>query len=66
MSPLACARPLSSLFDVKVVLLGTERDDARRILFEPSAESSPVISIPGGKIDKTHDVLEVLEGHDWS
>jgi glycine/D-amino acid oxidase-like deaminating enzyme len=66
MPPLARARALGSLFDVKVVLLSTERDDARPILFEPSAESPRVISILGGKIDNIYDVLDVLEGHDWS
>jgi glycine/D-amino acid oxidase-like deaminating enzyme len=66
MPPLARARPLGSLFDIKVVLLSTEQDDARPILFEPSAESPRVISILGGKIDNIYDVLDVLEGHDWS
>jgi glycine/D-amino acid oxidase-like deaminating enzyme len=66
MPPLARARPLGSLFDIKVVLLSTEQDDARPILFEPSAESGRVISILGGKIDNIYDVLDVLERHDWS
>jgi hypothetical protein len=66
MPSLARARPLGSLFDVKVVLLRAEQDDARPILFEPSAESPRVISILGGKIDNIYDVLDVLEGHDWS
>ena len=66
MPSLARARPLGSLFDIKVVLLSTEQDDARPILFEPSAESARVISILGGKIDNIYDVLDVLEGHDWS
>jgi hypothetical protein len=48
---LAPGRPLGSLFDVKVVLLSTERDDARPILFEPSAEAPRVISILGDRID---------------
>jgi glycine/D-amino acid oxidase-like deaminating enzyme len=64
--PLARARPLGSLFDIKVVLLRTEQDDARPILFEPAAESPRVISILGGKIDNVYDVLDVLEAHDWS
>lgn len=66
MPPLARARPLGSLYDIKVVLMRAEQDDARPILFEPSAESPRVISILGGKIDNIYDVLDVLEGHDWS
>lgn len=63
---LARARPLGSLYDIKVVLLQAEEDDARPILFEPAAESPHVISILGGKIDNIYDVLEVLHLHDWS
>jgi glycine/D-amino acid oxidase-like deaminating enzyme len=66
MPPLARARPLGSLFDVKVLLAHTEQDDARPILFEPAADSPRVISILGGKIDNIYDVLNVLEEHDWS
>ena len=66
MPPLARARPLGSLFDIKVVLLRAEQDDARPILFEPAAESPRVISVLGGKIDNIYDVIDVLEGHDWS
>lgn len=66
MPPLARARPLGSLFDIKVVLLRAEQDDARPILFEAAAESRRVVSILGGKIDNIYDVLDVLEGHDWS
>jgi hypothetical protein len=66
MPPLARARPLGSLFDVKVLLAHAEHDDARPILFEPAADSPRVISILGGKIDNIYDVLDVLEGHDWS
>ena len=66
MPALSRARPLGSLFDIKVVLLSSELDDARPILFEPSAESPRVISILGGKIDNIYDVLDVLERKDWS
>lgn len=66
MPPLAHARPLGSLFEIKVLLAQAEQDDARPILFEPAADSPRVISILGGKIDNIYDVLDVLEGHDWS
>jgi glycine/D-amino acid oxidase-like deaminating enzyme len=66
MPPLARARPLGSLFDIKVVLLRAEQDDARPILFEASPDSPRVISVLGGKIDNVYDVLDVLERHAWS
>jgi glycine/D-amino acid oxidase-like deaminating enzyme len=66
MPPLARALPLGSLFDVKVLLVSAEQDDARPILFEPAVDSPRVVSILGGKIDNIYDVLDVLEEHDWS
>jgi len=60
------ARPIGSLYDVKAVLLSTERDDARPILFESSAVSRRVISVLGAKIDNIYDLLDVLAHHDWS
>jgi glycine/D-amino acid oxidase-like deaminating enzyme len=66
MPPLARARHVGSLYEIKVVLLRNEQDDARPILFEPSPESPRVISVLGGKIDNIYDVLEVLQAHDWS
>ena len=66
MPPLTRARPIGSLYDVKAVLLSTERDDARPILFESSAVSRRVISVLGAKIDNIYDLLDVLAHHDWS
>jgi hypothetical protein len=66
MPPLARAWHVGSLYEIKVVLRRNEQDDARPILFEPSAESPRVISVLGGKIDNIYDVLEVLQAHDWS
>jgi glycine/D-amino acid oxidase-like deaminating enzyme len=66
MPPLARARHVGSLYEIKVVLLRNEQDDARPILFEPSSESPRVISVLGGKIDNIYDVLKVLQAHDWS
>ncbi|PPQ37001.1 FAD-dependent oxidoreductase [Rhodopila globiformis] len=63
---LSRARLLGSLYDIKVVLLRAEADDARPILFEPSEASPRMISILGGKIDNIYDVLDVLQHHDWS
>jgi glycine/D-amino acid oxidase-like deaminating enzyme len=66
MPPLSRARHVGSLYEIKVVLLRNEQDDARPILFESSPESPRVISVLGGKIDNIYDVFEVLQGHDWS
>ena len=50
----------TSLFDVKTVLVKSERDDGRPILLHPHAEAPGIISIMGAKIDNIYDLFEVL------
>lgn len=55
------ARYVESLFEVKTVLIKSEEDDSRPILFEKHAELSGCYSILGGKMDNIYDVLEKLD-----
>lgn len=50
-----------SLFEVKTVLIKSEADDGRPILFEKHATLPGCYSILGGKIDNIYDVLEKLD-----
>lgn len=65
---LARARWDRSLFEVKTVLAKNERDDGRPILFQRQPETSPVISIMGGKIDNIYDLFDILRqsGPQWA
>lgn len=49
-----------SLFDVKTLLLKSERNDGRPILFHRHAEAPNIISVLGGKIDNIYDLFEAL------
>lgn len=55
------AKHVESLFEVKTVLVKSESDDGRPILFEKHAELPGCYSILGGKIDNIYDVLEKLD-----
>lgn len=57
---------VDSLFEVKTVLIKSEGDDGRPILFEKHAELPGCYSILGGKIDNIYDVLEKLHTEDIS
>ena len=59
------AKYVSSLFEVKTVLVKNEGDDGRPILFEKHAELPGCYSVLGGKIDNIYDVLEKLETEDF-
>lgn len=50
-----------SLFEVKTVLVKSEGDDGRPILFEKHPEVPGCYSILGGKIDNIYDMLEKLD-----
>lgn len=52
---------IDSLFEVKTVLVKSEGDDSRPILFEKHAELPGCYSVLGGKIDNVYDVLEKLD-----
>lgn len=54
------ARYVDSLVEVKTVLVKSEGDDGRPILFEKHAELPGCYSVLGGKIDNIYDVLEKL------
>ncbi|MDR1646723.1 MAG: FAD-binding oxidoreductase, partial [Zoogloeaceae bacterium] len=55
------ARHVDSLFEVKTVLVKSEGDDGRPILFEKHAEAPGCYSVLGGKIDNIYDVLARLD-----
>lgn len=52
----------SSLFEVKTVLIKSERDDRRPILLHRHAEAPRVYSVLGAKIDNIYDLFEALSG----
>lgn len=56
------ARRIDSLFEVKTVLVKSEGDDGRPILFEKHRDLPGCYSILGGKIDNIYDVLERISG----
>lgn len=49
-----------SLFDVKTLLLKTERNDGRPILFHRQPDAPNIVSVLGGKIDNIYDLFEAL------
>ena len=51
---------VKSIFEVKAVLLKTELNDARPILFHQQPSNSRIISILGGKIDNIYDLFALL------
>jgi glycine/D-amino acid oxidase-like deaminating enzyme len=55
------ARYVESLFEVKTILVRSETDDGRPILFERHPGLPGCFSILGGKIDNVYDVLERLD-----
>lgn len=59
------AKYVDSLFEVKTVLLKSEGDDGRPILFEKHSELPGCYSVLGGKIDNIYDVLEKLDAEDF-
>ncbi len=55
------AQYVDSLFEVKTILVKSEGDDSRPILFEQHPELPGCYSILGGKIDNIYDVIEKLD-----
>ena len=51
-------RPRSTLFEVKTVLIKSEGDDSRPILYERHGAGGRVFSVLGGKIDNIYDILQ--------
>ncbi len=62
---LGSAEVISSLFEVKTVLQGSEKDDGRPILFEVCPDFPRIISIMGAKIDNIYDALDAIRLHRW-
>lgn len=58
---LLAAKYVDSLFEVKTILIKSEGDDGRPILFEKHAELPGCYSVLGGKIDNIFDVFEKLD-----
>ena len=54
-------RHLQSLWEVKTVLPSSEHNDARPILFKPSAALPGLFSVMGGKLDNVYDLPAELE-----
>lgn len=63
---LKSARYCDSLFEIKTVLVKNETDDGRPILLERQRDLPFCYSILGGKIDNIFDVLEKLDGENWT
>ena len=55
------AKYVDSLFEIKTVLVKSEGDDGRPILFEKHQGLPGCYSILGGKIDNIYDVLARLD-----
>lgn len=49
-----------SVFDVKTVLVKSEQDDGRPILYQQRPKGSRAISILGGKIDNIYDLFDLV------
>jgi glycine/D-amino acid oxidase-like deaminating enzyme len=58
---IADARPETSLFEVKTVLLKNEKDDGRPILYQRNPTRSRIISVVGGKIDNIFDLIRATQ-----
>jgi len=58
---LAKSRYVESIFEVKTVLVNSEVDDSRPILFDRNAHHPDIVSILGGKIDNIYDILDFLD-----
>lgn len=58
------AQYVDSLFEVKTILVKSEGDDGRPILFEQHAGLPGCYSVLGGKIDNIYDVLEKLDSEE--
>jgi len=54
--PIAGARYVESLFEIKGIMPRSEQDDSRPILFRESVELPGLISVLGAKIDSVYDV----------
>jgi glycine/D-amino acid oxidase-like deaminating enzyme len=57
---LATTRHVDSLFEVKTLVIGTQVDDARPLLFHRDRRISKFVSILGGKIDNVFDIFHYL------
>lgn len=57
----AGAQYKESIFEIKTVLMKSEADDSRPILYEKHASLPGFFSVLGGKIDNIYDVIEKLE-----
>jgi hypothetical protein len=52
---------IDSLYEVKTVLVKSEGDDGRPILFEKHADLPGCFSILGGKVDNIYDIYEKMD-----
>jgi glycine/D-amino acid oxidase-like deaminating enzyme len=54
-------RYVESIFEIKTLLLDSEIDDSRPILFDQHPDCPHIVSIMGGKIDNIYDIYEFLD-----
>lgn len=57
---LSDAQYRNSLFEVKTILVESEGDDSRPILYQQKPSDSRIISILGGKIDNIYDLFDLI------
>ncbi|WFU38849.1 FAD-dependent oxidoreductase [Bradyrhizobium sp. CB82] len=62
---LSRARIERSIYEIKAVLIATERDDARPILAERNPGNGRILSVLGSKIDNIYEVREFLRNQTW-
>lgn len=56
---------LRSLYEIKAILVKSEDNDSRPIVFESSEDSDRIYSVLGSKIDNIYDVLAYLKQKSW-
>jgi len=56
---------IDSLYEVKTVLVKSEGDDGRPILFEKHADLPGCFSILGGKVDNIYDIYEKMDSESF-
>lgn len=66
LSAILNAKYVDSLFEIKTILVKSDRDDGRPILLEKHPEFSGYYSILGGKLDNIYDVFEKLDTEEFS
>ena len=56
---------LRSIYELKAILISSEDNDSRPILYERSRTNKRIISILGAKLDNIYDIQMLLSQEDW-